>query len=383
MNIADSFYESFRGYGYFGVHSTVARVRVHGADKVFLTGDFCNWQEGIELWSLGDGIWQCEIPAGMIFEGCKYKYRVLTREGDEIFMSDPYAICNEERGAFASVFAEVDSYEWRDGTWLEYRKKYEGELSSKPLSIYRIIADRWISGLGGAHFSYRALARELAPYVKQLGFTHVQLASLLVDDGEYGSSSYFAARNLNGHPSELAAFVDAMHEAGVGVIFELPLYGHALGAEADYFADAFAFWLDRYHADGLCIGGVYTDSRLAEYIASGLKQKFPHAILVISSGEGFAEYRIYQERELSLCSADALVKKDSDDRSDHLSLMRKAFGHLMASPCKKLIDMGLEIGQCDAFANSDGVVWSLLDRYGHAELQRYVAELAQGYLSGT
>ena len=376
MNIDDSSYVTFEGYGYFGVHflgdRAVARVRVRDADKVFLTGDFCAWQEGTKLERLSDGVWECQTSRDLLFEGCKYKYRVVAKDGEEIFMADPYEIHSEESGAYASVICNTESYEWRDATWLEYRKQYKKELCSKPLSIYKITADKWLRADSGSRFSYRTLACELAPYVKQLGCTHVQLASFLVSDGE--NTSYFAARTFGGHPSELAAFVDSMHEAGVGVILELPTKDQKALSPCDEeltcYADACAFWLDRYHADGLCVA----DPTLAERLWDGLAQKFPHAILVsdrkIVGG-------IQDGQALTICSHDAFVQGFNASLED----MRFAFEALMASPCKKLIVMGSEIGQTDAVDTS--VDWSLLEDRAHAELQKYVAELGQRYISKT
>ena len=375
MNIDDSSYVSFEGYEYFGVHffgdRAVAHVRVRDADKVFLTGDFCAWQEGIELERLSDGVWEYRTSRDLLFEGCKYKYRVVAKDGKEIFMADPYETHSEESGAYASVSCNAESYEWRDATWLEYREQYKKELCSKPLSIYKITADKWLCGDGGSRFSYRTLADELAPYVKQLGCTHVQLASFLVSDGE--NTSYFAARTFGRHPSELAAFVDSMHEAGVGVIFELPIKDQKAlspcGDELACYADACAFWLDKYHADGLCIA----DPTLAERLWDGLAQKFPYAILV---SDRKIVGSIRDGQSVTVCSYDSFIQSFDTSLED----MRSAFEALMASPYKKLIVMGSEIGQPDADTDTS-VDWSLLEDRAHAELQKYVAELGQRYIA--
>ena len=382
MNTANSCCNSFAGYEYFGVQftseSVCARVCVSNAVSVFLTGDFCNWQQGVPMSLVKDGIWECEIARDVLFEGCKYKYRVLMHDGAELFVADPYEACSEGRGGFASVVCDLNTYEWHDTTWLEYSKEYKRELYKKPLSIYKLSADLWRVGAGGDPLDYVHLATELSSYVKQLGCTHVELDPLSLR-GDDAYVSYFAPRTAQGTPHELMKFVDTMHEAGVGVIFDLPISdGQALPA-----SDVCAFWLDKYHADGLCVGAI--GIKLAE----GLREKFPHAILIGSDSDNADAFDLFCDtdpdsrsctgRVLSLCSYEAFVQSSSEDRVEQLENMRAAFEELMVFPCKKLIIMGSEIG--DACASLDGGVdWSLLGDREHAEFQKYVAELGQKYL---
>lgn len=383
MNTANSCCNSFAGYEYFGVQftskSVCLRVCVTNAKSVFLTGEFCNWQQGVPMSPGRDDVWECEIARSVLFEGCKYKYRVLTRDGAELFVADPYASCSEGRGGFASVVCDLNTYEWHDTTWLQYRKEYKRELYKKPLSIYKLSADLWRVGIGGEPLGYERLATELSPYVKQLGCTHVELDPVFWD-GDEAHASYFAPRTEQGTPCELMRFVDLMHEAGVGVIFDLPIPdGQAVCA-----SDLCAFWLDKYHADGLCVGVSVVE------FAEKLREKFPHVILInrgSDNADGFdlfcdtaPDSRSSQERASPLCSYEAFVQSSSEDSVEQLENMRAAFEVLMAFPCKKLIFMGSEIG--DACASLDGGVdWSLLGEREHAEFQKYVAELGQKYLS--
>ena len=375
MNTPNLPCKSFYGYGYFGVQFTAEcacfRLLEPNADCVFLTGDFCDWQSGVPMTRDAEGVWECVMPRETLFDGCKYKYRAVMRDGSERFIADPYEMRNEEHGGFASVVCDINTYRWRDATWIEYREKYKQKICSNPLSIYKFSADLWCAKMGGMR-SYAQLSAEIAPYVKQLGCTHVQLASVLASS----SISRFAPRTFGGHPTELMAFVDSMHEAGLGVIFELPIFD----GQAAYTADSCAFWLDKYHADGLCI----LDQTPSEYIIADLKERFSYAIFICSESnyaDGFdliltSKPDRINARPLPLCSYEAFAW----DSPANIGAMRLAFERLMASPCKKLIVMGYEIGQAGAECDG-GVDWSLLCRDEHVEFQRYASELGQSYLS--
>ncbi len=452
MNTVNSNQNGFAGYEYFGVQpvsdkvgqSVCFRVCAPEAQKVFLVGDFCSWQDGIEMSRAENGVWYCEISHGAISEGNKYKYKIILHDGTEQLIADPYAVCSEESGGFASVICNIDSYVWHDATWLDYRKAFKKDFYARPMSIYRLAADSWKTENACA-LSYKRLADELAPYVKQLGHTHVQLLPVFsragLGESGYDTASHFAPHlNCGAHPCELMSFVDAMHEAGIGVIFEIPL-GEVvnqisdLGGQASYERDVCAFWLDKYHADGLCLSGIMKmlegNAEQAEGFLSAivreLRCQFPSALIIgtgnpdiVSDGLGFdmlcntafdkdiAEYlgtdpffRKHHHEKATVWSANfasrrsvlpigfdeagkegaALMPRVYGDSWQRFATLRATLGYLITAPGKKLCYMGTEIGQMDEYREGKGLQWSLLDRDASARLQYYAAELGQLYLA--
>lgn len=219
---------NYRAYEYLGAHKTdggyVFRVWAPNADKVFLAGDFNDWSEDAPLDRISEGgIWEITLGNDRISAGNKYKYKIYGC-GQVHFKADPYATEAGLPPETASVVPTQSEYEWRDSGWLAYRKKNAGKFYSLPMNIYELHMGSWKRHEDGTPFNYTELAKELAPYVKQMGYTHIEMMPLTEYPFEgswgYQVSSYFAPTTRYGTANELKGFIDSMHEAGIGVILD-------------------------------------------------------------------------------------------------------------------------------------------------------------------
>ena len=219
---------NYRAYEYLGAHKTddgyVFRVWAPNADRIFLAGDFNNWGEDAPLERISEaGIWEITLGNDRISAGNKYKYKIYGC-GQVHFKADPYATEAGLPPETASVVPTQSEYEWRDGGWLAYRKKNAGKFYSLPMNIYELHMGSWKRHEDGTPFSYTELARDLAPYVKQMGYTHIEMMPITEYPFEgswgYQVSSYFAPTTRYGTSDELKSFIDSMHEAGIGVILD-------------------------------------------------------------------------------------------------------------------------------------------------------------------
>lgn len=294
---------SHTSYAFFGVHEQngefVFRVFAPNATSVMLTGDFNGWRDDIALKKIHEcGIWEADIPYGRISYGDRYKYRIYGC-GQLQYKSDPYSLALSPSPDNSSVVCKSSSYCWKDSGWLTYRPKYQKNIASKPLNIYEVHLGSWKRyGRGG--LNYREYAKELAPYVKQMGYTHVCLLPIAeaFDDNklDYAPSSFFAPTSKYGSPNDLKGFVDKLHEAGVGVIFDIPIarfpterYGlYEFDGDRLYERDtdehrrhfdltkntvksfllsSISYWVSEYHVDAIRISDV--DELLHFYGADG------------------------------------------------------------------------------------------------------------------
>lgn len=295
-----NFFESFQK---LGAHPRkVGRKRgvnfavwAPNARAVSVIGDFNKWEKGVsELKPLEDsGIWEGFIPEASV--GSCYKFYVESMyNGFSIDKSDPYAFFHEIRPSNASVVAELDGYSWSDRDWMVRREKpFEDAMS-----IYEVHLGSWRRKLeeGDRFLTYQELAKELPDYVARMGFTHVELLPVTEHpfDGSWGyqTTGYFAPTSRFGSPQDFMSLVDALHQAGIGVILDwvpahFPSDGHGLGyfdgthlyEHADdrqgfhpdwrtlifnfgrtevqnFLISSALFWLEKYHIDGLRVDAV-------------------------------------------------------------------------------------------------------------------------------
>ena len=224
------FHEGTSGnaYDYLGVHKAddgyVFRVWAPNAQRVWLVGDFNSWSESFPMHKItAGGVWEIALPERRACVGDKYKFKISSY-GKVQYKADPYAKEAGRPPETASVIPSDEQYEWRDGTWLSYRARWAKEHYAKPMNIYELHAGSWRRHEDGSYFSYAELARELAPYVKQMGYTHIELLPMneYPSDESWGYQvcSYFAPTSRYGSAVEFKKFVDSMHEAGVGVILD-------------------------------------------------------------------------------------------------------------------------------------------------------------------
>jgi len=256
-------------------------------------GDFNGWNENSHpMHPVGYGIWELFVPGLHQYDA--YKYAVRGQNGRVTAKADPYAFHAETRPSNASKIYDLNGYRWEDTNWMNWRR--ENPVYHSPLNIYEVHLGSWRRGGEGEFLSYREIARYLVPYVKEMGFTHVEFLPItehpLDTSWGYQCTGYFAATSRFGTPHDLMYLIDQLHQAGVGVIldwvpahfprdafglFEFdggPTYEYAdprKGDHADWGTRVFdygrkevqsfllssaLFWLEEYHFDGLRVDAV-------------------------------------------------------------------------------------------------------------------------------
>lgn len=217
-----------RAYKYLGSHKEndkiAFRVWAPNADSVYVVGDFNSWGEAHPMTRITErGIWEIYIDGSVVGCGDLYKYKIIN--GDkELYKADPYATYSQCPPETASVVYDSTDYKWRDESWIRHRNEVGKDFYSQPINIYEIHVGSWKRHSDGSCYSYRELGQELAPYLKQMGYTHVEL--MPISEHPFGGSwgyqvcGYYATSARYGTPHDFKAFVDAMHEAGIGVIFD-------------------------------------------------------------------------------------------------------------------------------------------------------------------
>jgi 1,4-alpha-glucan branching enzyme len=205
-----------------GEEGYIFRVWAPKAKRVFLSGEFNNWNFGkapLERIT-GQGIWEIFIPDVKAYT--LYKYIVEDEQGNQFAKTDPYAFHMETRPGTASKTYPLDRYEWKDTAWVEKRKKILPYRS--PMNIYEVHLGSWIRYADGNYFDYYKLAEELIPYVKEMGYTHLELmpVSEYPFDGSWGYQvmGYYAPTSRYGTPEGFMYFVDTCHQADLGVILD-------------------------------------------------------------------------------------------------------------------------------------------------------------------
>ena len=233
---------NFEAYKYLGVHISEGadgkvftfRVWAPAAHAVFLTGDFNGWGRDLPMHRINDGgIWEIEYRPGYDITGNCYKYVVCGPAGDK-YKCDPFAVYGETLSRTASFVGELGKYEWHDAGWMKQRKKSysdgKGHFYPAPMNIYEVHLGSWRtrdgrSNTGGdAYLNYREIADQLVKYVKNMGYTHVELMPIAEHpfSGSWGYQvcGYYAPTSRYGRPEDLRYFVDVMHRNGVGVILD-------------------------------------------------------------------------------------------------------------------------------------------------------------------
>lgn len=288
-------------YEYFGSHrknknTVVFRVWAPDAKNVSVTGDFNDWSETenpMKQLKNSGGVWEAEIKNIKPYD--MYKYCITAADGRTLMKCDPYGFHMETRPGTATKYYEIDNcYEWHDEKWVEGRNGKN--IYESPVNIYEIHAGSWKQYDDGNFYSYRALADSLVPYVKKMGYTHIEFMPLTEYpfDGSWGYqvTGYFAATSRYGEPKDLMYLVDKCHENGIGVILDWvpahfpkdanglyefdggPLYEYSDPRKGEHYGwgtrvfdfgknevrsflmSSASFWLKKYHLDGIRIDAV-------------------------------------------------------------------------------------------------------------------------------
>ncbi|MGO9380428.1 MAG: 1,4-alpha-glucan branching protein GlgB [Dissulfurispiraceae bacterium] len=280
--------------GVKGVHFA---VWAPNAKNVGVVGDFNNWdgrRHPMRLLGLS-GIWEIFIPG--LDEGTVYKYEIKSKyHKQRELKADPFSYYFEVRPKSAAVVYDIENrHEWKDSGWLSFRSGKN--WLEAPLSIYEVHLGSWMRAGQGDNFpTYRELAEKLIPYVKELGFTHIELMPITEHpfDASWGYQTlgYYAPTSRFGKPEDFMCFIDACHQEGIGIIMDwvpahFPKDAHGLsffdgtclyehedprqGEHKDwgtlifnygrnevrnYLISNALFWIDKYHIDGLRVDAV-------------------------------------------------------------------------------------------------------------------------------
>ncbi len=278
-----------------GIDGVLFTVWAPNAGRVSVVGDFNHWDGRCNpMRSLGgSGIWELFVPG--LEAGCYYKFEILNRHSNEILLkTDPYGQQFEFRPNTSSIVIKENSYAWQDQQWLTDRASHN--WLNEPMSIYEVHLGSWRRDNLGNFLNYRELAVQLVDYVKELGFTHIELLPVtehpLDASWGYQTTGYFAPSSRHGTPDDFRYFVDACHQNGIGVILDwVPahfpkdsfalarfdgsalyehedprkgehrdwgtlIYNYGRNEVKNFLLASAIFWLEEFHLDGLRVDAV-------------------------------------------------------------------------------------------------------------------------------
>lgn len=280
-----------------GVKGVLFGVWAPNAVRVSVVGNFNMWDgRRHQMRRLGDsGIFELFIP-GLLEEEI-YKYEIKVKGGMVVLKADPYGYCSELRPANASVVTDLTRYEWKDKKWLEYRKKIDYE--KEPVLLYEVHLGSWIKPPAEEErefYNYREIAPRLAEYVKDMGYTHIEIMPIMEHpfDASWGYqvTGYYAPTSRYGTAEDFMYFMDYMHQKNIGVILDwVPahfprdtfgladfdgtclyehldprqgshphwgtlIYNYGRPQVSNFLIANALFWIEKYHADGIRLDAV-------------------------------------------------------------------------------------------------------------------------------
>lgn len=203
------------------------RVWAPNADSVHLVSDFSGWEAPLKLTKITDkGVWECKYINDVSLSGNKYKF-LIWKNGKSFYKADPYATFSCGGADGASIIYE-EKYQWSDSAWLYRRKKNAekagGGYLSLPLNIYELHFGSFMRREDNSYFTYREMADYLAPYLKYMGYTHVEFLPLTEYpyDGSWGYQvcGFFCPTSRFGTPDDFRYLIDVLHRNGIGVIMD-------------------------------------------------------------------------------------------------------------------------------------------------------------------
>lgn len=285
------------------IAGTYFAVWAPNASFLSVTGHFNGWNKEshpLKVRLDSSGIWEGFIPH--LQAGEAYKYHIHGFKGIRLDKGDPFANFWEKRPNTASITWQTD-YDWKDADWMKYRKKHN--VLNAPYSVYEVHLASWMrpdKNDEEIYNNYQQITERLVPYVKEMGFTHVEFMPVMEHpfDGSWGyqGTGYFAPTSRFGTPQEYAAMVDAFHQAGIGVILDwvpshFPYDAHGLfmfdgthtyeyadmrkgfhpdwnsyifnykrGEVKSFLISSARFWCDKFHTDGIRVDAVSSMLRL-------------------------------------------------------------------------------------------------------------------------
>ena len=296
----------FESYEIFGAYETIVNeqqgvmftVWAPFVKSIQVIGDFNDWNGTSHyMHHIKSGVWQLFVSG--VAAGALYKYLIETEHGQLLYKADPYAFASQIRPNTASKVCNIDTYKWSDGSWM-YRRKRANHFV-KPMNVYEVHMASWKRNENiptteeetpvESYYTYRQLAQSLVPYAKDMGYTHLELMSIMEHpyDGSWGYqvTGFFAPTARHGTPEDFMYFVDCCHKAGLGVILDwIPghfcpddhglanfngsmLYERSKHAQwgtykfdygraevRNFLYSSASFWMNKYHIDGIRVDGV-------------------------------------------------------------------------------------------------------------------------------
>ncbi len=384
---------NYNAYDYFGHHHVgdeiIFRLWAPGADEISLVGDFNFWTVGEDVFRRisENGIWEARIKADRALPDCKYKFAVTSAGGTRL-KADPYAFFGETLTHTASIIWR-SKYKWRDEAYMSAR----GSVAPSAANIYAIHPASWRTRdgrdntKGDAYLNFREIAEQLIPYMKKMGYTHVELTPIMEhpDDRStgYRTCSYYAPSSRYGNPDDFKFFVDELHRAGLGVILDgvpdrfpkdehglyrfdgFPLYEKDTeGQEATFDLDKpevetflisnALFWLKEYHVDGLCVASSEC-TPLKEKLREILAHTYPSAMLITGNNV----------RNITHDDVNFLDREN----------IRAKLVLAMLSQSKKRTVMGCEFAMQRRWDYLHQLDWYLTDLEAHDRIQHFVSKL--------
>jgi 1,4-alpha-glucan branching enzyme len=476
-----------------GVEGVAFAVWAPAARRVSVVGDFNLWDGRRHTMRLhpAQGVWEIFIPG--VAEGTVYKYEILPHGGVPFLKADPLAFAAELRPNTGSRVADLREHAWGDAEWMEARRGTD--FCVEPMTVYEVHLGSWkrVPHEDDRLLTYREIAHELADYVCDLGFTHVELLPVMEHPYDpswgYQVTGYYAPTSRFGTPEDFRYFVDHLHQRGIGVILDwvpahfpkdafalrrfdgTALYEHEdprLGEHPDWGTMVFnfgrnevrnflvsnaLFWLEEYHIDGLRVDAVasmlYLDySRqpgqwipnryggrenldaidFLQQLNVSVRDRHPGALMIAEEstawpgvtqaphlgGLGFhlkwnmgwmndflrfmKEESIHRKYHFNLMTFSlmyafsekfvlpfshdevvhgkgSLINKMPGDAWQKAANLRLALGAMWSHPGKKLLFMGIELGQWREWSENRSLDWHLLGEPLHAGMQRWMRDL--------
>ena len=353
-------------------------IQTTDAESVWVVGSFNSWQETHPMVKSESGIWETSLRLSEISDGDTYKFKICAG-GREIYVTDPYALENDGPPHFNSVYRDISD---------ELSHTYDSEehvgCLGMPVNIYELRADKWSQDKKALH--YGDIAREILPYVLQMGYTHVCLAGIFEDYYDHahahGEHAYFAPHKEQGGIVELRELVHAIHASGIGVLLDWKIDALPDDVTGESFLiDNALYWINVYGIDGFVIGsGDGVDEDALSRIIHALKSEKTEAYFIARDMRKCA-CPTCTDTAVKDCDAYCYKFASPKNEKENLRMKMAARAYLAFMEGRMTTHMGCDIGQARWDAEENGIDPRLSDKSDNAMFQLYVSDLNSIYLS--